>query len=47
MDGTKMAVIMAIIILSITTGYFKGMKKYMSLVALGIMLSVYLSMSME
>lgn len=46
MDASKMAVITGIIILSLATGYLKGRRKFAALVALGIMLSVYLSMSM-
>ncbi len=43
MDTAKMAVITAIIILSLAVGYLKDKKKYAAIAALGIMLTVYIT----
>ena len=41
MDLLKTLLITALIVLSLASGYFKGKKKYISLVALGLLLSFY------
>ncbi len=43
MDTIKMLIITVIIVLSLCVGYLKGKKKYAALVALGLMLTVYIT----
>ena len=43
MDTMKMILITVIIVLSLCVGYLRGKKKYAALVALGLMLTVYIT----
>ena len=43
MDTIKMLLITVIIILSLGVGYLKGKKKYAALIALGLMLTAYIT----
>ena len=43
MDTIKMLLITVIIILSLAVGYLKGKKKYAALIALGLMLTAYIT----
>lgn len=46
MTGGKMILITAIIILSLCAGYLKGKKKYIALVSLGLLTTVYITLYM-
>ena len=43
MDTFKTLVITVLIVLSLAVGYLKGRRKYIALVALGLMLSFYVA----